>query len=129
MTCRENHHKSVEVNQHTSWTFPPCQRVRFGALVIHPALASGGGSIPLEAQRLGLEAHASDLNPAAVLITKGAHRDPPKFADRPPVNPASGLKGRPPQGPGAAPRALPTTCATTAAGCAMRQSGGSAICT
>jgi len=36
----------------------------------------GGGTIPLEAQRLGLEAHASDLNPVAVLITKGTDRDP-----------------------------------------------------
>ena len=49
----------------------------------------GGGSIPLEAQRLGLEAHASDLNPVAVLITKGLIEIPPKFAGRPPVNPSS----------------------------------------
>jgi putative DNA methylase len=49
----------------------------------------GGGSIPLEAQRLGLEAHASDLNPVAVLITKALIEIPPKFAGRPPVNPAS----------------------------------------
>jgi len=48
----------------------------------------GGGSIPLEAQRLGLEAHASDLNPVAVLITKALIEIPPKFAGRPPVNPA-----------------------------------------
>ncbi|MGC8633406.1 MAG: DUF1156 domain-containing protein [Candidatus Limnocylindrales bacterium] len=47
----------------------------------------GGGSIPLEAQRLGLEAHASDLNPVAVLITKALIEIPPKFADRPPVHP------------------------------------------
>lgn len=46
----------------------------------------GGGSIPLEAQRLGLEAHASDLNPVAVLITKALIEIPPKFAGRPPVN-------------------------------------------
>ena len=31
---------------------------------------AGGGSLPLEAQRLGLEAYASDLNPVAVLINK-----------------------------------------------------------
>jgi len=49
----------------------------------------GGGSIPLEAQRLGLEAHASDLNPVAVLITKALIEIPPKFADSPPVNPKS----------------------------------------
>ena len=47
----------------------------------------GGGSIPLEAQRLGLEAHASDLNPVAVLITKALVEIPPKFAGLPPVNP------------------------------------------
>jgi putative DNA methylase len=47
----------------------------------------GGGSIPLEAQRLGLEAHASDLNPVAVLITKALIEIPPKFANQPPVNP------------------------------------------
>ena len=47
----------------------------------------GGGSIPLEAQRLGLEAHASDLNPVAVLITKATIEIPPRFAGQPPVNP------------------------------------------
>lgn len=49
----------------------------------------GGGSIPLEAQRLGLEAHGSDLNPVAVLITKALIEIPPKFANKPPVNPDS----------------------------------------
>ncbi len=47
---------------------------------------AGGGSIPLEAQRLGLEAHASDLNPVAVLINKALIEIPPKFANRPPVS-------------------------------------------
>jgi putative DNA methylase len=47
----------------------------------------GGGSIPLEAQRLGLTAYASDLNPVAVLITKALIEIPPKFAGRPPVHP------------------------------------------
>ena len=47
----------------------------------------GGGSIPLEAQRLGLEAHGSDLNPVAVLITKAMIEIPPRFAGQPPVNP------------------------------------------
>ena len=47
----------------------------------------GGGSIPLEAQRLGLEAHGSDLNPVAVLITKAMIEIPPQFAGDPPVNP------------------------------------------
>ena len=50
---------------------------------------AGGGSIPLEAQRLGLEAHASDLNPVAVLINKALIEIPPKFANLPPVNPES----------------------------------------
>ena len=47
----------------------------------------GGGSIPLEAQRLGLQAHGSDLNPVAVLISKATCEIPPKFAGRPPINP------------------------------------------
>jgi putative DNA methylase len=50
---------------------------------------AGGGALPLEAQRLGLEAHASDLNPVAVLINKAMIEIPPKFAGRPPVNPES----------------------------------------
>ncbi len=48
---------------------------------------AGGGSIPLEAQRLGLEAHASDLNPLAVLINKALIEIPPKFAGQEPVHP------------------------------------------
>lgn len=47
---------------------------------------AGGGAIPLEAQRLGMEAHASDLNPVAVLINKAMIEIPPKFAGMPPVN-------------------------------------------
>ena len=50
---------------------------------------AGGGSLPLEAQRLGLESHASDLNPVAVLINKAMIEIPPRFAGKPPVNPAS----------------------------------------
>ncbi len=48
---------------------------------------AGGGAIPLEAQRLGLEAHASDLNPVAVMINKAMIEIPPKFLGQPPVNP------------------------------------------
>lgn len=48
----------------------------------------GAGSIPLEAQRLGLLSYASDLNPIAVLITKALIEIPPKFAGHPPVNPS-----------------------------------------
>lgn len=50
---------------------------------------AGGGSIPLEAQRLGLEARASDLNPVAVLINKALIEIPPRFAGRPPVFPGA----------------------------------------
>ncbi len=48
---------------------------------------AGGGALPLEAQRLGLESYASDLNPVAVLINKAMIEIPPKFAGRAPVNP------------------------------------------
>lgn len=48
---------------------------------------AGGGSIPLEAQRLGLRAYASDLNPVAVLINKALIEIPPKYAGMPPVHP------------------------------------------
>ena len=56
---------------------------------------AGGGSIPLEAQRLGLEARASDLNPVAVLINKGLIEIPPRFAGRPPVFPGADDGTRP----------------------------------
>jgi putative DNA methylase len=52
----------------------------------------GGGSIPLEAQRLGLPAYASDLNPVPVLITKALLEIPPEFAGRAPVNPGWQVK-------------------------------------
>ena len=48
---------------------------------------AGGGALPLEAQRLGLQAYASDLNPVAVLINKAMIEIPPRFAGQPPVNP------------------------------------------
>ncbi|MEJ6549017.1 DUF1156 domain-containing protein [Corynebacterium sp. USCH3] len=57
-----------------------------------PAVAdpfAGGGSIPLEAQRLGLEVHASDVNPVAVLLEKALIEIPPKFAGQPPVFPGA----------------------------------------
>jgi len=50
---------------------------------------AGGGTIPLEAQRLGLEAHASDLNPVAVLINKALIEIPPKFEGREPAFPGA----------------------------------------
>ena len=48
---------------------------------------AGGGTIPLEAQRLGLKAIAADLNPVAVMINKAMIEIPAKFANQPPVNP------------------------------------------
>lgn len=57
-----------------------------------PALVdpfAGGGAIPLEAQRLGLEAHAHDLNPVAVMINKAMIEIPPRFANIAPVNPTA----------------------------------------
>lgn len=53
---------------------------------------AGGGALPLEAQRLGLEAYASDLNPVAVLINKAMIEIPPRFAGMPPVNPEARSK-------------------------------------
>ena len=50
----------------------------------------GGGSIPLEAQRLGLVAHGSDLNPVAVLLTKALIELPIRFVGQPPVHPRDG---------------------------------------
>ncbi|WP_198595250.1 DUF1156 domain-containing protein [Vibrio splendidus] len=46
---------------------------------------SGGGTIPLEAQRLGLDSYATDLNPVAVMLNRAMIEVPPKFADMPPV--------------------------------------------
>lgn len=48
---------------------------------------AGGGALPLEAQRLGMESWASDLNPVAVMINKAMIEIPPRFRDQPPVNP------------------------------------------
>ena len=75
-TCEDNrdHPKAAEL-------FDPDRLPAF-----HDPFA-GGGAIPLEAQRLGLETQASDLNPVAVLINKAMIEIPPRFAGRPPVNP------------------------------------------
>jgi putative DNA methylase len=82
-TCRDNasHPRAAEL-------FNPDRLPAF-----HDPFA-GGGSLPLEAQRLGLEAWASDLNPVAVLINKAMIEIPPRFAGRPPVNPAARAGGR-----------------------------------
>jgi putative DNA methylase len=50
---------------------------------------AGGGAIPLEAQRLGLQAFASDLNPIPVLINKAMIDIPARFAGQSPVGPSS----------------------------------------
>jgi putative DNA methylase len=64
---------------------------------------AGGGTIPLEAQRLGLEAYASDLNPVAVLINKALIEIPPKFAGRDPAFPhAAGQRNAWPKATGLA---------------------------
>jgi putative DNA methylase len=75
-TCTDNkdHSRAAEL-------FDPARLPAF-----HDPFA-GGGALPLEAQRLGLEAYASDLNPVAVLINKAMIEIPPKFAGKPPVNP------------------------------------------
>ncbi len=75
-TCAENagHPKAKELFD------------RYRLPAFHDPFA-GGGSLPLEAQRLGLESYASDLNPVAVLINKAMIEIPPKFASKPPVNP------------------------------------------
>ena len=87
---------------------------------------AGGGTIPLEAQRLGLEAHASDLNPVAVLINKALIEIPPKFAGPPPVFPGlADVEIRRWEGA----KDLPPTCARTASGCATRRRGASASTT
>jgi putative DNA methylase len=55
---------------------------------------AGGGALPLEAQRLGLESYASDLNPVAVLINKAMIEIPPKFSGQRPVNPQAATEKR-----------------------------------
>ena len=89
----------------------------------------GGGSIPLEAQRLGLRAYGSDLNPVAVLIGKALVEIPPKFAGLPPVNPnaQAALKTRWHVGTAKVRRASPRMCGITDSGCATRRKSASAI--
>ncbi|WP_288266534.1 DUF1156 domain-containing protein [uncultured Bifidobacterium sp.] len=53
---------------------------------------AGGGTIPLEAQRLGCEAHASDLNPLAVIINKALIEIPSRFCGKPSVHPTEGVR-------------------------------------
>ena len=96
---------------------------------------AGGGAIPLEAQRLGLEAHASDLNPVAVLINKAMFEIPPRFAGRKPcirMDRRTANRGRKSycwSTSGRVRRGWPRMRATTANGCATRPSGASATST
>ena len=99
----EHHRGSGEVGEHdqregaargtrrdlaelaTSWPKTPTTPVRRNCLTgtncPHSTIPlPGAASLPLEAQRLGLEAYASDLNPVAVLINKAMIEIPPKFA-------------------------------------------------
>ena len=91
---------------------------------------AGGGALPLEAQRLGLESYASDLNPVAVLINKAMIEIPPQVrgqaARESGVAQGHDLVAR---ASGRARRASPRTCAITASGCATRQRGELAIST
>jgi len=75
--------KPEDVNEYLATEVPP----------VHDPFA-GGGTIPLEAQRLGLRAIATDLNPVAVMINKALIEIPPKFAGMPPVNPDSRAKNK-----------------------------------
>ena len=77
------------LDNRTTRLCPPGVVNHFLATYAPPVLDpfAGGGSIPLEAQRLGLRAHASDLNPVPVLINKALIEIPPRFAGLPPVNP------------------------------------------
>ncbi|WP_437799217.1 DUF1156 domain-containing protein [Sorangium sp. So ce693] len=75
--------KPSVVNEYLATELPP----------VHDPFA-GGGSIPLEAQRLGLRAIASDLNPVAVMINKALIEIPPKFAGIAPVNPEARANGK-----------------------------------
>ena len=77
-TCEENNNKDSDL-------FNPHELP-----ALHDPFA-GGGAIPLESQRLGLDAYASDLNPVSVIINKAMIEIPPKFAEQQPVNPDSSL--------------------------------------
>jgi putative DNA methylase len=78
MTCAENRNSPNAMGLFDAEVLP----------AFHDPFA-GGGALPLEAQRLGLESYASDLNPVAVLINKAMIEIPPKFGGLPPVNPQS----------------------------------------
>ncbi len=71
----------AEMLKHSGGQLPP---------VLDPF--SGGGSIPLEAARLGFEAHAADLNPVAVILNKCNLELAPRWNSKPPVNPKARME-------------------------------------
>jgi putative DNA methylase len=85
-TIRQSWRDTCELNKHHPDAMTLFDPEKMPGL--HDPFA-GGGAIPLEAQRLGLEAFASDLNPVAVLINKAMIEIPPKFAGKPPVFPGA----------------------------------------
>ena len=90
---------------------------------------AGGGALPLEAQRLGLESYASDLNPVAVTINKAMIEIPPRFTGRAPVGPrVPGDKQGKLSEDWSARRGWPRMSAATVHGCAQRPKCASAIC-
>ncbi|MFO0729650.1 MAG: DUF1156 domain-containing protein [Nitrospiraceae bacterium] len=90
---------------------------------------AGGGALPLEAQRLGLEAYASDLNPVAVLINKAMIEIPPRFAGKPPVNPESRKDKTSSRRNGTAVKGWRKMSVTTADGCVTKPKSASVTCT
>ena len=86
---------------------------------------AGGGALPLEAQRLGLESWASDLNPVAVLINKAMIELPPVLRGSLPCIPTPARIGSCSARLGAVRAGWPRTCGAMGAGCGMRRSAAS----
>ena len=86
-TCEEHAARGMEQGDASRSSLPASSLFNPDKLPAFHDPFAGGGSLPLEAQRLGLESYASDLNPVAVLINKAMIEIPPKFAGCPPVNP------------------------------------------
>ena len=86
-TCEEHAARGMEQGDASRSSLPASSLFNPDKLPAFHDPFAGGGSLPLEAQRLGLESYASDLNPVAVLINKAMIEIPPKFAGRAPVNP------------------------------------------
>jgi putative DNA methylase len=84
---------------------------------------SGGGSIPIEAQRLGMPAYGSDLNPVAVMIGKAMIEIPPRFRGNNPIHP-----GMPERNHYRNAEGLPRMSSTTGGGCESGRSSGSGTC-